>query len=92
MADQTLTKLTAAAPLAIAGLLVLLNPIYDRLIEQRAKAEFSNSAYLPEGATHTPMTVIKQYTSWALDVVQAGPWPALLFSVQSLALAQHWVS
>lgn len=73
MADQTLTKLTAAAPLAIAGLLVLLNPIYDKLIEQRAKPEFSNSTYLPAGGAHTPMTIIKSYTSWALDVAQAGP-------------------
>ena len=73
MPDQTITKLAAAAPLAAAGLLVLLNPLYDRLIESKAKQEFSNDLYLQPGQLHTPVRLITQYTSWALDVAQAGP-------------------
>ena len=71
--DQTFTKLVAAAPLAAAGLLVLLNPIYDRFIELGAEREFKNSPYLDQGKEQTPIRLITQFTSWAVDVSQAGP-------------------
>lgn len=73
MADHALTQLTAAAPLAVSGLLVLLNPLYERLIESGAEHEFTNGRYLPRGEVHTPISLISQYTAWALDVAQAGP-------------------
>jgi hypothetical protein len=72
MADQTLTKLAAAAPLAIGWLLCLLNPAYDRFIEMGAQREFKDSLYLESGKQHTPVSLITRYTSWALDVAQAG--------------------
>jgi hypothetical protein len=71
--DQTFTKLVAAAPLAAAGLLVLLNPIYDRFIELGVEREFTNSPYLARDKEQTPPDLINQFTSWAIDVAQAGP-------------------
>jgi hypothetical protein len=91
MPGQMLTHFTAAAPLAVGGLLVLLSPIYDKFIEAGAEREFGAGRYLdqdeddsPSGdgstrstgskplQTHTPVLLITQYTSWALDVAQAG--------------------
>ena len=73
MPDPSYAKLVAAAPLAVGGLLILLNPLYDKLIERGAQNEFGGSRYLGAGKVHTPVVLITQYTSWALDVVQAGP-------------------
>lgn len=73
MSDQALTKLLAAAPLAAGGLLVLLSPIYDRIIESGAERDFTNHNYLNEGEKHTPVSLITRYASWALDVAQSGP-------------------
>jgi len=72
MPDETLTKLAAAVPLAIGGLLILLSPIYDRFIEAGAEREFSKDLYLASGEMHTPIPLITRYTSWALDVAQSG--------------------
>ena len=72
MPDQTLTKLAAAAPLAVGGLLILLSPIYDRFIEAGAEREFSKDLYLGSGEKHTPIPLITRYTSWAIDVAQSG--------------------
>lgn len=72
MPDQALTKLAAATPLAVGGLLMLLSPIYDRFIEAGAEREFSKSRYLESGDTHSPIPLIIRYTSWAVDVAQAG--------------------
>ena len=71
--NQTFTKLVAAAPLAAAGLLVLFNPIYDRFIELGVEREFRNSPYLAKDKEQTPPDLISQFTSWAIDVAQAGP-------------------
>lgn len=72
MSDQTLTKLVAAAPLAVGWLVIFLSPIYDRFIEWGAQREFKDSPYLEPGKAQMPVPLITQYTSWALDVAQAG--------------------
>jgi hypothetical protein len=73
MPDATVIKLAAAAPLAVGGILLLFNPLYDKLIERGAERTFSNNRYLSDNGSHTPIYLIIQYTSWALDIVQAGP-------------------
>lgn len=73
MPDQNITKLAAAAPLGVSALLVLLTPLFERLIESGAEHEFNNGLYLGPGQMHTPISLITKYTSWVLDVAQAGP-------------------
>jgi len=72
MTDHAFVRIAAAAPLAVAGLLILLNPIYDKYIESGAEREFGDALYLGPGGEHTPLPLLIKYTSWALDVAQAG--------------------